>query len=255
MKILLIILFNVFLGAQDFPFFDGQQAYNYLLDQSMMGPRFPSSEGHNKMKIYLKDKLVISSDTLLIDFHKIKHPYQKNEIEIVNYYARFNLAAKYRILLMAHWDTREFADKDLNKSNQSKPIIGANDGASGVAVLLTISEILKQNQLINIGVDLLFTDAEDMGKEGDSNNFSIGAKLFSKNIPEPKPNHAICIDMVGDMDLEFKKEYFSMVYAPDLVNEIWDLAYQLGFSEFVNEVGVPIIDDHYVFYNVNDWIR
>ena len=162
----------------------------------------------------------------MIDNHKIKHPYNNKKIEITNYYARFNLKANYRIMLMAHWDTREFADKDLNIENRSKPIIGANDGASGVAVLLMLAKILKEYELANIGVDLLFTDAEDMGREGDSNNFSIGAQLFSKNVPEPKPNHAICVDMVGDSELEFKKEYFSMIYAPDLVDEIWNLAYQ-----------------------------
>ena len=154
MKILLFILFNGFLIDQDFPFFDSQKALTYLLEQTEIGPRFPGGEGHIKMKEYLRGQLIDSCDTLLIDNHKIKHPYNNKKIEITNYYARFNLKADYRIMLMAHWDTREFADKDLNIENRSKPIIGANDGASGVAVLLMLAKILKEYELENIGVDL-----------------------------------------------------------------------------------------------------
>ena len=172
------------------------------------------------MKLFFNQFLTNLSDTLYTMDENIIHPYKENEIILTNYLARFNLDSEYRIMLMAHWDTREIADKDLNINNRQTPILGANDGASGVAVLLTLAEILNQNSLKNIGIDLLFVDGEDMGKSGDIDNFGIGTQLFSKKVPEPIPQFAICIDMVADHDQHFPIEQFSLHQAPEVVYSI-----------------------------------
>ena len=98
---------------------------------------------------------------------------------------------------MAHYDTREFADQDLEPNNHKLPVIGANDGASGVAVLLTLAEILHSLPPLNIGIDLLFVDGEDQGRSGDPENFGLGTQAFARNVPDPRPQFAICLDMIA----------------------------------------------------------
>ena len=148
------------LGA---PYFDSEKSFEYLLKQCEIGYRYPGSNGQIEFKEYLVDFLSNQSDSVLVDSHRISHPYIKDkEIDLYNIFARYNLTASRRILFMAHWDTREIADKDPNKENYNTPIMGANDGASGVAVLMSLAEILHSNPLNNIGVDLLFVDGEDI---------------------------------------------------------------------------------------------
>ncbi len=213
--------------GQNAPPFDGNRAMNLLNTQCEFGPRFPESEGHLKMKKFLVNFLQPLTDSLYVMDEKISHPYERHYITLTNYLARFNLSANYRIMIMAHWDTREFADKDQNPENQSLPILGANDGASGVAVLLTLAEILHTLPLLNIGVDLLFVDGEDMGHSGDPDKFGLGTQAFAKHIPEPRPQFAICLDMVADKEQHFPVEQFSLQQAPDIVRAIWTLANEL----------------------------
>tara|TARA_B110000438_G_C15792786_1_gene641494 strand:- start:511 stop:1353 length:843 start_codon:yes stop_codon:yes gene_type:complete len=219
-----------------------------LEKQCAFGPRFPESKGHALMKDFMKQFLQPISDSLLIMDEKISHPYERHYITLTNYLARFNLQAQYRIMIMAHWDTREVADQDPNINNRNLPILGANDGASGVSVLLTLAEILSKTQLLNIGVDLLFVDGEDMGHSGDPEKFGLGTQAFSKHVPEPRPQFAICVDMVADQDQHFPIEQFSLKQAPELVQSIWSLAQKLGYSQFENRIGQAIMDDHYYLY-------
>ena len=219
-----------------------------------MGPRYPGSKGHNEFANYLKKFLnKQGGDTLIIYNHEIKHPYKDKDITLTNFLYRFNKNISNRIMFMAHWDTREIADKDKNPDNHDKPILGANDGASGTAVLMVLSEILSNNQLDNIGVDLLFIDGEDMGKSGDIENFCIGTTKFCEVLPNPNPRYAICLDMVADKNPSFPIEYFSYIQAPGLVNEIWSLANSLGYDEFEKNIVPPIYDDHRALY-LNSYI-
>jgi len=246
-KILLILFLSIGFSKQS-PFFDGEIALGYLLKQCDFGARYPGSNEHLKLKNYLVDFLVNKGDTLIVDEHQIQHPYNKKEINLYNLFLRFNVESEKRIMLMAHWDTREIADKDENIENHSHPIIGANDGASGVAVMMVIAEILNDYPLQNLGVDLLFVDAEDMGRSGDIENFSLGTKAFSRTLRQPLPQLAICIDMVGDIDAEFKMEYYSLIQAESYVKEIWKLANSMGHSEFTYKIQSPIYDDHRAFF-------
>ena len=234
--------------GQNAPPFDGNRAMDLLRTQCDFGPRFPGSEGHSQMKQFMYKFLKPLSDSLYIMDEKISHPYQRRYINLTNYLARYNLSAAYRIMIMAHWDTREFADQDLNPENRSLPILGANDGASGVAVLLTLAEILHKLPPLNIGIDLLFVDGEDMGRSGDPDKFGLGTQAFAKHVPEPRPQFAICLDMVADKDQHFPMEQFSIQQAPDVVQAIWELANNLGYPQFEYRIGPAVMDDHYYLY-------
>ena len=242
---LVIILFQSVLVCQSIPFFDANKAYEYIVKQCEMGPRYPSSIGHQNFSKYLKDFLSSKkADTLIVYDHLVDHPYLDKDITLYNFLLRYNLNLSNRIMLMAHWDTREIADKDPNPENHNKPILGANDGASGTAVLMVLAEIIENNTLDNIGIDLLFIDGEDMGRSGDTENYCIGTTAFCEVIPDPIPNYAICIDMVADKNPIFPIEYFSYIQAPFIVNEIWSLANELGYDEFQKIFQGPIYDDH-----------
>jgi len=227
--------------------FNSSVAYNYVLEQCNFGPRYPGSDGHKKCKDYLFDKVSKYCDEATLDKHTIIDPLTSDSVEVYNIFGRINPDIEKRILLIAHWDTRRFADKDLNIKNHKEPVLGANDGASGVAVLLTALEIFNKNNINNIGVDILFADAEDMGVYGEVETWAIGSKLFSQNYPSPLPQFAICVDMVADKDLAIKMEKYSYQMAPQLMNRIWNLSYMMGYDAFKWEIGPAIIDDHLSF--------
>jgi len=166
---------------------------------------------------------------------------------MTNIIASFNKYPKgnRRILLCAHWDTRPFADKDPDEKNRATPIAGANDGASGVAVLLELAKILKAN-VPAVGVDLILFDGEDYGESGDLENFCLGAREFARNKGEYNPEYGILLDMIGDKDLRIPIEENSQVYAPDIVERIWKRAKKLKLDVFEDEIGSSIFDDHVV---------
>ena len=245
----IIILFCAVAFSQSVPYFDSEKAYQYIVEQCEIGPRYPGSQGQEKFRAYLTKFLNNQkADTTIFYEHIIRHPYQDKEVKLYNFLSRFNLESDNRIMLMAHWDTREIADKDPDPDNHTKPILGANDGASGVAVLMVIAEIISNNELSNIGVDLLFIDGEDMGRSGDIENFCIGSTKFCEAIPYPIPKHAICLDMIADKDLSLPIEYFSYMQAPFLVKEIWSIAHELGYEQFKEKLVDPIYDDHRALY-------
>ena len=244
----IIIFFISCLFTQNTPFFSGDMAFQFLLEQCEIGPRYPGSKGHLKTKKYFEDYLITKSHKLEIMDEKIKHPYKDLQLELTNYMARFYPERENRIMFMAHWDTREIADKDPIKENRNLPILGANDGASGIAILMVLADMLTKNSLYNIGVDLLFLDGEDMGQSGDINGFGLGTLEFTKNMPLPLPRYAICLDMVADKEPSFPMEIFSLKQAPELVYKVWDIANDLGYYEFKREIGQAVYDDHRVLY-------
>ncbi len=237
------------------PEFDKVKAFDYLLAQTNFGPRNVGSSGHKRCLEYLYNELKKNSDTIWQQ-HFTEKGY--NEVlSMTNIFASFNSHASKRILLLAHWDTRPWADQDKNTANHSTPIIGANDGASGVAVLLETARLLKTSPP-PIGVDILFVDGEDYGKEGDSHLYLLGSKYFAKNRQSNySPSFGILLDMIGDKELEIKKERFSLILAPDIVEMVWTTAHSLGVTFFsdaiernvgsddhipLNEVGIKTID-------------
>jgi len=204
------ILFLTIIQSQKIPLFDGEIAFKYLEKQCAFGERYPGSQNHIDLKDYLVNFLSDKSDELVVYDHEINHPYNKDKkIILYNILARYNLESDNRILLMAHWDTREIADNDKNEINKLKPIIGANDGASGIAILMHLSEIFSNYPFNNIGVDLLFVDGEDMGRHGDLENFSIGTKLpISSSIYLFFPLFITAIGLVSNILIIIVSGYF-----------------------------------------------
>jgi Zn-dependent M28 family amino/carboxypeptidase len=160
---------------------------------------------------------------------------------MANVVARFNPGASQRVLFLAHWDTRPAAEHDPVPANRNKPIPGANDGASGVAVLMILADMFKKNPP-PIGVDLLFTDGEDW-EEGD---MYIGAKHFAGNLPPGyAPLYGVLIDMIADQDPVFLIEDTSQREAPEVVDRVWRAAADLGLSDiFPRRMGGGVSDDH-----------
>ncbi|MBI3585702.1 MAG: M28 family peptidase [Ignavibacteriales bacterium] len=225
------------------PAFDGKSAFNYLRAQTNFGPRAPGSAEHEQCLRYLQSELNKCADA--VNLQEFSHAADKGkQFRLTNIIASFNLRATNRILLTAHWDTRLWADQDPNPSNRNKPILGANDGASGVAVLLEIARLLRQSPP-PLGIDIIFFDGEDLGKTGNPESFSVGSKYFARNKPPGfNPRFGINIDMVGDKVLEIPREVNSNRYAPDVMNLIYSTARELNIFQFLDSTGEEIVDDH-----------
>lgn len=227
---------------QNIPLFDSTIAFSYIKSQIQFGPRNPNSFGHRQTRDFLYSELKNLADTIFLQ--NFRYTGYNEYLELSNIIASFNPQKEERILICAHWDTRPRAEKDPNLSNKNLPILGANDGASGVAIILTLAKIINKHP-VDFGIDFVLFDGEDYGKEGDLVNYSIGAKYFIQNKPEYiQPVFAILLDMVGDKEAKFLKEPNSMNFAPEIVDLIWNLAEKLNLQSFSNETTNAIYDDH-----------
>ena len=160
-----------------------------------------------------------------------------------NFIIQFNKESNERLLIGAHWDTRSISDEESELDKRELPVLGANDGASGTAVLMELALVFSDNPP-PIGIDLVFFDAEDVGISGQPTTFAMGSEYFSKNLPIKKPQNAIIVDMVGDKNLKIPIERFSYKINPDLVKELWSLAEELDLEAFNYTLGYEIYDDH-----------
>ena len=232
------------------PDFNADSAYNYVKKQLDFGPRVPGSVAHKQCAEWFVDFFSDKADTVYVQDFRTRL-YDGRGIDGKNIIAAFNPEAKKRILLAAHWDSRPFADHDPDKNNWNTPIDGANDGASGVGVLMEIARILNDNP-VNIGVDIILFDLEDNGAPYFLNlmtndDWALGSQYWAKNphIYNYRAYFGILLDMVGASNPKFPKEYYSQQFAPALSNDIWKVARELGYDEyFTNELGHPINDDH-----------
>ena len=232
------------------PKFNADSAYNYVKKQLDFGPRVPESPAHAQCAEWFVNFFNDKADTVYVQNFRTRL-YNGKGIDGKNIIAAFNPEAKKRILLAAHWDSRPFADHDPDENNWNTPIDGANDGASGVGVLMEIARVLKDNPL-NIGVDIILFDLEDYGAPYflnlmTNNDWALGSQYWAKNphIYNYRAYFGILLDMVGAPNPKFPKEYYSQQFAPALSNDIWRVARELGYDEyFSNELGHPINDDH-----------
>lgn len=246
-----IIFFSIFLlsfivlscNSSPPPRFDGEAAFALLQDQCGLGPRNPGSDGHLRAQKYLLDRL--SGYTDFVKIQNFVHTDQKHntDLELTNIIASFYPDKTERMLLCAHWDTRPFADRDPDTSLREQPILGANDGASGVAVLLEICRIISLIEP-RWGVDIVLFDGEDGGEEGDWEGFCLGSKYFASNKGDYQPQFGILLDMIGDKDLKLYKEGYSSRFAGGLVDSIWVRAKDLGLDCFKDSVKYFMYDDH-----------
>lgn len=246
-KIILIAIFFVGCSSDSsekkIPSFNQKMAFQHLLDQCSYGPRNPGSKGHQEFSKYLEEYLSsLSKNVIIQEFSYTEHLTTKKR-KGKNLIAQFNLESEERLLLGAHWDTRSLSDEDPDEEKKLLPVLGANDGASGTAVLMELASIFSKNNP-PVGIDIVFFDAEDVGINGKPYTFAMGSEYFSKNLPIEKPNFAIIVDMVGDKSLKIPIERFSYQVNPEMVKEIWGLANDLGLSAFEYRIGYEIYDDH-----------
>lgn len=225
------------------PQFNKNTAFAYLDKQCQIGPRFPGSENHlNARNFLVKELRKYADDVKVQSFSAINYMENKRALGY-NIIGSFGKGTP-QLLLCAHWDSRPQADQDPDPTNRTKPILGANDGASGIAILL---EIARNLQLKSPGfpIDIVFFDAEDMGRESHSNEFCQGARFFAKNLSvDYKPKAGILLDLVGDGDLQIYIEENSKKYASNLVEQVWTIAENLNFPEFIHEEKYYVTDDH-----------
>lgn len=228
------------------PTFDDNSAYDFIQKQVDFGPRVMGSEGHDACAKWLVEQFK-SFGAKVIEQKFTANVYTGEQYPANNIIAQFNPQVSDRILLAAHWDTRHIADSPLSTERQEEPILGADDGGSGVGVLLEIARQLQANK-VGIGVDIVLFDAEDYGHSGGSSEtYCLGSQYWSQNPHSSyRARYGILLDMVGAKGAQFKVEGFSYSYAPNLVNKIWTLANRMGKSNYFAKVqGGQITDDHF----------
>ena len=226
--------------------FDGDAAMRYAKAQLDFGPRIPGTTGAQRAGDWIVDQMKQRADTVMIQTWT--HVTQDGkQLPMRNILARFNPKATDRILYVTHWDTRPVSDGSENLGERQLPVPGANDGASGVGLFVALADALKQVPPAS-GVDLLFVDGEDYGQFDDKlADVLIGSAYFAKNPPDSayRPIFGVLWDMIGDKDLQIKKEGYSVQQAPEVVERVWSKAAELGYKDiFVDENQGAITDDH-----------
>ena len=227
--------------------FDGNNAYNLVKVQCDFGPRVPGTPAHSKCAEWLKQQLRDYCDSTIVQQAQVT-TFDGTTLNIKNLIGIINPDADNRILLLAHWDCRPWADNDPDPAKHKEPVMGANDAASGVAVLLELARVMNDKKP-TVGVDILLTDAEDWGTNNVEESWALGTQYWAKHphVEGYSPRFGILLDMVGAKGAKFSKEIQSMQYAPSVVNEVWDMAQQSGYgSDFDNDAGGAITDDHIV---------
>lgn len=232
------------------PAFSADSAYKYIQNQVNFGPRVPNTPQHLACAAYLSEQLRTFGAEVTEQKAQLR-AFDGTMLNAINIIGSYNIEQKSRILLFAHWDTRPWSDHDPDPANYNKPVLGANDGGSGVGVLLEIARQL-QNQLPAVGVDIIFFDAEDYGAPENfqgqaTDSWCLGSQYWSANQHKPgyQARFGILLDMVGAGNAVFYREQYSDFYAPHVVDKIWRSASSLGFSRyFINEKGGVVVDDH-----------
>lgn len=232
------------------PAFDADSAWLYVETQVKFGPRVPNTAAHVACGNYLSSELKRFGATVF-EQEATLTAYDNTQLKAKNIIGSYNPDNTKRILLFAHWDCRPYSDHDPDPANHRKPIDGADDGASGVGVLLEIARHLSEKDP-GVGVDIIFFDAEDYGipEFEDSNKadtWCLGTQFWAKNphVKGYKADFGILLDMVGAKGATFFKELTSLHNAPNIVEEVWSTARDLGYGKyFINLPGGPITDDH-----------
>lgn len=219
--------------------------FAHLVAQVECGPRTPRGPGIECCRRYLLEHLRRATPRVGTQSFAIRDPYGADSLHFTNIVVNFYPERAYRIVLGAHYDTRPWADRDSGAA-RDQPVPGANDGASGVAVLLEVAATLARWDP-GIGVDLVFFDGEDYGKEGELDYYCMGSKHFVRTMGDYRPRAMILLDMVGDRDLRVPVEANSQRHAPQVVDALFGAAADLGIRSFVRTPGPALYDDHYPF--------
>lgn len=245
--------------TKPYPAFNADSAYAFVQKQVDFGPRVPGTKSHAATKAWMISKLEGYGWTVQTQDFQAK-TYDGLNWDLSNIIASFNPQATKRILLAAHWDTRRIADKDTERLNE--PIDGANDGGSGVGVLLEIARTIgTQEMKPTVGIDIILFDGEDDGEPENTQSrntsqdfwWCLGSQHWSKNkhIPNYSAYYGILVDLVGGKNAKFYREGYSRQYASGIVSKVWSNASNLGFSDFFIQKDAPEILDDHAFVNAN----
>jgi hypothetical protein len=203
----------------------------------------PGSAAHDSCFVWLLGRFRALAPSVQADTFQYDSPDLGKEVRLMNLVARYRPEAKERILFGAHWDSRPWADKDPNPALRTRPVLGANDGASGVAVLLEVAEVMAQRPPA-CEVELVFFDGEDQGRAERGDEFSLGAKGYAARLGADKPVAAFLFDMVGDRDLDIHVERTSRERASNLVDLVLEAARVTGAKDFHPDARWQLVDDH-----------
>ena len=232
------------------PKFNADSAYYFVEKQVSFGPRYISSKGWKNCAVWLEKKFLQYTSHLIIQEAPVS-TYDGKKHTLKNFIASFSPEKNNRIALFAHWDTRHIADYD--NQNQTYPILGANDGGSGVGVLLECARQFNKKEP-TIGIDIILFDAEDYGQPEDSeypimkDSWCLGSQYWSNNLHKPNyyAKYGVLLDMVGAKNATFRHDEISSYFASNILTKVWNKAHQLGYGNyFVFDDAKQILDDHY----------
>jgi Peptidase family M28 len=236
--------------GQGSPVFDADSAFGFVKKQVDFGPRVPGTPAHAACADWFVKTLKQWTPEVVVQEFKAR-AYDGRPLEGKNIIAAFGPEAAERVLLCAHWDSRPFADHDPDPANRFKPVMGANDGASGAGVLLEVARCLSVRKPA-VGVDILLLDLEDFGEHANwrgsaENSWGLGSQHWARtpHVAGYRARFGILLDMVGAARATFPMEGTSMYYAPAVVRKVWAVAHGLGFRRyFLDAESDPLIDDH-----------
>lgn len=240
------------------PVFNADSAYYFIQKQLSFGPRVPNTKAHRDCGDWLAATLRQYNAEVTEQRTKLR-AFDGTMLDARNIIGSFNPETRSRIMLCSHWDSRPWADHDPDIANRKKPVPAANDGASGVGVLLELARVLSSENP-GVGVDIIFFDAEDYGEPQDyrgsyQDAWALGSQYWSRNPHTPgySARFGILLDMVGADGAVFSQEAYSRYYAPNIVRKVWETAERIGYGNvFINRNVGQVIDDHLY---VNEYLR
>lgn len=234
------------------PSFNADSAYLFCQQQCDFGPRTMNSKAHDDCEAWIADKFQQYGMEVIRQKASLKG-YDGTTLKSTNIIASYKPEQTSRVLLCAHWDSRPWADNDPDEANWRKPVMAANDGASGVAVMVEIARLLQAADSLALGVDFICFDAEDYGfpqwetREDPGDTWALGAQYWAANLHKDgyKARFGILLDMVGGQGAQFYQESMSKYYASSIVDKVWRAASVVGFSSiFPMQQGGGVTDDH-----------
>lgn len=252
------------------PQFDGQSAFTFLYRQVELGPRVPGSEAHRAAVEMISDWMEqagaeVTHQTFTADIPVApRSDAATRAVQGTNIIAKFGDGGTTDLLLAAHFDSRPWADEETDPVKAMQPVPGANDGASGVAVLMELARLFYSSPP-PLNVEIVFFDIEDAGISGDNESYCIGSSYYARNHAGPSPIGGVLLDMIGDSELEIPKEYFSVAYARDWTDLVFRVAQEVDAWAFYDDIGQPVYDDHVpllkagipmvdlIDFNYDDW--
>ncbi len=231
-------------GASEPPAFQPDSAFANVERQLAFGPRTPGSAARDNAARLIAHTLERDGARVSVQSFDVTDPYRAGKLRLMNIIGSFAPDRPRRIMLCAHYDSRPWADQETDTTRWNTPIPAAVDGAAGVAILLEMGRLLGKKLPADVGVDLVFFDGEDYGKEGDPGNYLLGSKHFAANLNGYRPTCAILLDMVGGRGTRVEREGFSVQRSSALVDYVFGRAATLGLDYLDTQTGGPMYDDH-----------